>query len=372
MKKIGICTFYNNNNYGSYLQAFALKSFLCQKGCETHIIDFTDYTKPWNRKLRNKTICSRVRCLLLHPKLLIETIKAKFISNQSIICSNEQREKFHFFYKKYLCPYSGNFLDESFSYFIVGSDQVWKVSMPGLHQVFFLRFCSPSKRISYAASLGAETIPRYNKKQLYKYLKEFKAISVREKATVSLLNQLESGIQSTLVLDPVLLVGDAFWKRYIKPNKAYQYVFMYFLDDVNEYEIQIGSLLERYPDCKIFMVDTGVRFPKLTNVEYIKPDPFEFVSYIHNSLAVVTDSFHGTAFSILLNREFYVYPRHYKIYSGQSARIYSLLELFQCKERLIYSTTDTNNIPSLNWRSINDIMSQMREISSVFLNKSVE
>ena len=372
MKEIGICTFYNNNNYGSYLQAFALKSFLLQKGYSAHIIDFSDYTKPWNKKLRNKTIYSRIKCILSTPQLLVETIKAKLVSTQSTNCTDEQLEKFHAFSEKYLSPYSGNFVKENFSHFIVGSDQVWKVSMPGLHQIFFLRFCPPSKRISYAASLGTDTIPAYNRKELYNYLKEFKAISVREKVSVSLLNQLESGIHSTLVLDPVLLVGESFWKTYIKPVKINKFIFLYFLDSVPEYEIQIVSLLEQYENCKLIMVDTGIRFAKLTNVEYIKPDPLEFVSYIYASTAVVTDSFHGTAFSLLLNREFFVFPSNYKIYPGQCARIYSVLELFDCKDRLIHPTTDKKDITQLNWSRVNDIMAQMRDVSSTFLTKSIE
>ena len=76
MEKIGICTFYNNNNYGSYLQTFALEAVIGSMGYNAYLIDFNDYTKPWNRQLRNKTIFSRIKCILFHPQLLVEALKA--------------------------------------------------------------------------------------------------------------------------------------------------------------------------------------------------------------------------------------------------------------------------------------------------------
>lgn len=219
MEKIGICTFYNNNNYGSYLQTFALEAVIGSMGYNAYLIDFNDYTKPWNRQLRNKTIFSRIKCILFHPQLLVEALKAKIVSKQSTKCSTALIRKFKDFLAENLNRYEGNYVKDNFKAFVVGSDQVWKVSLPGLHSVFFLRFCPPAKRISYAASLGGDSIPPYNAKLCYRYLKEFKAISVREDSAVTLLEGLGPDIHPTHVLDPVLLVGKDFWKRY--NNAAY-------------------------------------------------------------------------------------------------------------------------------------------------------
>ena len=94
MEKIGICTFYNNNNYGSYLQTFALEAVIGSMGYNAYLIDFNDYTKPWNRQLRNKTIFSRIKCILFHPQLLVEALKAKIVSKQSTKCSTALIRKF--------------------------------------------------------------------------------------------------------------------------------------------------------------------------------------------------------------------------------------------------------------------------------------
>lgn len=77
MEKIGICTFYNNNNYGSYLQTFALEAVIGSMGYNAYLIDFNDYTKPWNRQLRNKTIFSRIKCILISPSTIGRSSKSE-------------------------------------------------------------------------------------------------------------------------------------------------------------------------------------------------------------------------------------------------------------------------------------------------------
>ena len=109
MEKIGICTFYNNNNYGSYLQTFALEAVIGSMGYNAYLIDFNDYTKPWNRQLRNKTIFSRIKCILFHPQLLVEALKAKIVSKQSTKCSTALIRKFKDFLAEWVgfeptCP----------------------------------------------------------------------------------------------------------------------------------------------------------------------------------------------------------------------------------------------------------------------------
>ncbi|MFR4672683.1 MAG: polysaccharide pyruvyl transferase family protein, partial [Alistipes putredinis] len=244
-------------------------------------------------------------------------------------------------------------------------------SLPGLHSVFFLRFCPPAKRISYAASLGGDSIPPYNAKLCYRYLKEFKAISVREDSAVTLLEGLGPDIHPTHVLDPVLLVGKDFWKRYITPHTDPQYLLMYFLDSVSEHEDIILAAIAKYPTHKIRMITTGVQINSIENIEYIEPSPLEFVSLIHNAEFVLTDSFHGSAFSILFDKEFIVLPRNYKVFSGQSARIFSLLAMFECRDRYVTAAAQVSEIRSINGQKTEAILHKMQRTSTSFLAKAI-
>mgnify|MGYP003297187912 CR=1 FL=1 len=370
MKKVGICTFYNNNNYGSYLQSFALIEKVKSMGFDSYLIDFADYSKVWNKRLKYSTILNRFKCLLLNPSLLVETIKAKIISRDSILCPADLQNKFKAFSQNYLSFYNDNYIKDDFAAFIVGSDQVWKVTMPGLHQVFFLRFCSPLKRISYAASLGSDEIPNYNKKQLFRYLNEFKAISVREDTAVSLLNSEEYDLNPIQVLDPVLLVGRCFWEQYIQPVCHEKYIFLYFLDSISSTQRQLNKIIAQYPGYKLICAHTGVKIDGF-DVEYIMPSPLEFVSLVKNCFAMITDSFHGTAFSIIFDKNFYVLPRNYKIYGGQKDRILSLLRMFNCVDRLLLNPESLSKVKPLDVNDIHCTLTSNQIVSNAFLNDAL-
>lgn len=372
MKKIGICTFYNNNNYGSYLQSFALLNKVRSLGCEAYIIDFKDCSKSWNRRIRNITIFNRLKCILGHPVLMFEALRARFVSKASTKCSSGLARKFTEFANKNLAFFSGDYTDGSFDTFITGSDQVWKITLPGLHYVFFLQFCPKEQRISYAASLGSDTIPNFNRRALCRYLKSFKAISVREDSAVQLLSSLELGISPVQVLDPVLLVGENFWLKVIETQpKTTGYILLYFLDPLNDNVEILNKIIERYPHYKVLMIDTGVRLDGVIGIEYIEPTPIEFVSLIRNCEMLVTDSFHGTAFSLLFAKEFYVIPRNYSIYPGQCDRLLSLLRMFNCTSRYINDLDSINIIDPIDISYVRNVLDKQREFSNEFLVESI-
>lgn len=115
-------------------------------------------------------------------------------------------------------PYGKSYhKDNDFDAFICGSDQIWQVSMPGLNYAFFLRFASENKRIAYAVSLGSVSIPKFNRKKFVKVVSGFKAISVRERKSKEMIEEICLN-SVTHVLDPTLLVGRDFWDY--KSNKT--------------------------------------------------------------------------------------------------------------------------------------------------------
>ncbi len=370
MEKVGVITFYNNYNYGSSLQAFALIKFIERLGYECYLIDFCDLSKPWNRRLAFKNLFNRFFCALIHPHLFLETIKSKKIGTEQKKCSKEQGILFDDFLNNKLNLYKNDFTQSDFIAFVTGSDQVWKLSLPGLHYVFFQRFAKKKQRISYAASLGTDYIPAYNKKLLKKYLKGFSSISLRERNAVSLLSNLEESINPSFVLDPVLLVGREFWESIIPPSKERDYVLIYFLDSPEDNVFKIKNILDNYSLEKVLVINTGISWVNITKYELVNPSPFEFVSLFRNASLILTDSFHGAAFSILFEKEFLIFPRQYKIYPGQNDRILSLLELFNCKDRYI-NTPTYKDFPKLH-QSINEIMRVMRKESITYLKHALE
>lgn len=370
-KKIGILTYYANVNYGSSLQAFALSRYLENMGYKTYIVDYMNMKNRINRKMKYKTYFNRIKTALLHPKIIPEMIRGKKVALKSLDRNNDITKKFRNFNDKYLNIFSGEYLD--FDFFICGSDQVWKLTAPGLHETFFLRFTDCKKRISYAASLGSKEIPYYNKKRLKKYLKEFKAISVREDDAQELLFE-KLGVKSSLVLDPVLLVGKDFWEtcliNYSNSIKSESYVFCYFLDEYGNYVDEIIKNSFRL-NCRIVIVDSGVQIPELLYEKSIivQPSPFEFLYLLKNSSAIFTDSFHGTAFSILFNKRFWTMPRNYLVYPGQSSRIESLLRFTGLQNRYVSEGFCNDEI---DYYVVNEKVDNLRKKSIDFLKTALE
>lgn len=371
MDTIGICTYYNNYNYGSYLQSYALQSVLEGMGYHAVLIDFNDLSQPWNKRLHYKTILSRLKCILLNPKLIFETLRVRKIKKEQISCSEEQRKKFNKFSKEKLNFYIGDFTQSNIKAFIVGSDQVWKLTLPGLHYVFFLRFTIKRKRISYAASIGTNIIPFYNKKLLNKYLDGFNSISVRESKSVKLLSDLNPGLNVVHVLDPVLLIGKSFWANIVPKIDISEYIILYFLDPVEQNIDLIERIISQNHAHQIVLINSGFEINLNCNVQILNPSPLEFVGLIMNSRAVLTDSFHGTAFSILFGKEFYTFPRNYKIYSGQSDRLISILEMFSCQDRYVTEFFNFQRIRPLSMSSIDEIIYKEMEKSINYLKDSI-
>lgn len=371
MGKIGIFTYYNNYNYGSYLQSYALTNKICSIGYDACIIDFKDTTKPWNKKFQRMTFLSRLFCSVRHPSLFFSVYKAKKVGRVSTVCNAELKRKFDDFSSMYLNFYRGNYLDESFDAYIVGSDQVWKVTLPGLHYVLFLRFAPKHKRISYAASIGSDAIPSYNKAELKRYLLGFSSISVREDETVKLFSNLDKRITPTFVLDPVLLVGSEFWVKQMTKIRNDDYVFFYFLDPIKDKSKILDQIKYKYPDSQYLIVNNGNFFDNVDGCTLINPSPLEFVSLIYSCKAVVTDSFHGTAFSVLFKKDFYTIPRNYQLYSGQKGRLFSLLRLVGCEDRYMDNASCVESVRPINASLIDKKLSSMRVVSEEYLINSI-
>lgn len=373
MKRIGIVTFFENYNYGSSLQAFALKNYLIEAGFDAFIVNYSDMRNELNNQMHKKTYFNRMKCSLCHPSVIPEMLKGKKTANKSLLRKKEIVEAYDRFTGEHLSP---ELLDLcGVDTLICGSDQVWKLQMPGLHEVFFLRYPGDFRRISYAASIGCKEVPKYNERRLKKYLCDFDAISVREDDARQLLEK-ELGLDIEQVLDPVLLVGTEFWKSKIIQSKAIvkenePFILCYFLDDYSKYAdfiIQNGTS----QNAKIIMMDTDIDVPaQLKNkVKLIAPDPLTFVKYIYDSKMVITDSFHGTAFSLLFNKIFWTMPRNYSVYSGQNSRLESILRMTGFEER--FYNGKNSEFDLFKYGNCNDELAKHRVRSQMFLKRAIE
>lgn len=214
--------------------------------------------------------------------------------------------------------------------YMVGSDQVWtdEIFRGGVNDAFLLKFAKGGKKIAYASGTGKPYIDEYSLQKIAENLKSFDHISVREQ---SMRNQLKrSGIQDVeVVLDPVFLLSGEHYRGLAKDyHVPYKYLLIYSFkknDMVNKiareiaknYDlkiVEIGGAISRC-EADLFLKDLGIE---------------EFLGIVNNAKYIITSSYHGTALSIILKKQFMcVLPKE------RSDRIAHLISLLGLQDRMV-------------------------------------
>ena len=359
--KIGILTVPFNNNYGGFLQAFALKKVLESMGHKVMIIN--------RRTNRIRTLRSRIGDLLRDLHLLED--KQKKLSKYT----NQ-------FQKKYLFPYTRKYYSSlelkdcvkyKFDAVIVGSDQVWRYRFfRDWVADFFCNFLEGTNipHFSYAASMGTDEMdyPQDKIEICSRLLKDFKAISVREESSVKLLKEYFGVENAQVVLDPTFLLDkqiyvDLFKDKYAKPERPY--IFTYILDDSEK----IKRFIEEFShQNNMPVINIKAQTGDINEIDVIEPVE-KWLSAIYYADYVITDSFHGTVFSLIFNKQFVVYGN---VQRGMS-RMQDLLGRVELTDRLLTlgDAAGKKLSPKINWDPVNNRISFQKEHSLSFLEAAL-
>ena len=335
--KIGILTWLHNGNYGSILQAYALQKALRNQGYQTENIDYAPSTvKKVENLIKNKNSL----------KLFLEkwdAYCAKKVAGSPRELSEKQkkfddfRENYINITQQYSSPKEVATIDGEFDAYICGSDQIWSPVL--LNPVFYFDFLSDTERkIAYACSFGVSSIKGKKATKITNYLNRFDYISVRESSGCEIVKNL-TGKVVPVMPDPTLLLQRTDWDKVSKYNlNLNKYIFCYFLSWNEDYwkyvenvSQQLGYQIVIVPSVKqTYQVDAKI----LKNI-----GPEEWVGLVKNASYVITDSFHGTVFSIIYNKPFTVLKRFSDDNPrSQNSRIYTLLEHYNLTNRLGINT----------------------------------
>lgn len=351
MSKIGIITIVNVNNYGAELQAFALQYSISQMGHQAEVInyafginkehDFAGETPtipiPFKTKLKRKLLPIIESAVdALYPKI-------RKIREQKFIEFHEKCNKLSpKLYRSVKSLYDGT-LD--YDIYCVGSDQVWNYTNGYSILPFLLDFVPENKKkIAFASSIGLSSISKEAKDIFKKYLSKFDFIAVRETQAYDLLNNLlEQKID--VVLDPTLLLCKEDWQHIAKyemcPKEKYLLLYIVTIKPC-QYAIKLAEKIATERGLKIVRLFRSAASydakPSMINL----PDagPSDFVGLIEKADFVVTNSFHGTVFSVNFQIPFYTIIKPQK---DNNSRLYSILNKLKMTNRLI---TIGDKIPS--------------------------
>lgn len=364
-KTVAYLTRHIVSNYGSVLQAYATQTAIEKLGYNALCIDYyrTDektenlvdtrlksVAAKWNKnpltrlvfKATQKPVYSYADKRFANYRKIVKVTDREYNSEQELAKNPPKAD-----------------------IYMTGSDQVWNTVVCGeIDPVYFLSFLDRNKKkVAYAASFGGSSIAEKDKQRIADWLRQYDKITIRENSGIKLANDM--GIEAEQVLDPTFLLSKDEWERIIPKRECNEkYVLVYQLHpnkDFDKYAAEFakakGLKLYRISHCFHHFVRSG---------KFICCPPIEeFLWYIKNAEYFLTDSFHGTAFSIGLNTQFVdVLPKSY------SERISSILQLIGYENRILKSYSDfTIADKKIDYSIVNKRIAEERKKSYDILSK---
>lgn len=376
--KIGIITIHNSTNYGACLQSWALYKFLIDYGYDCEIIDLH---RPVHKdyKYSKKYVDYNGACKKAQKFNLKSFIK-KYVFRKKIPSYKiERMRKFETFNSQIKLSAAYRSIDELYSnppiydIYITGSDQLWNPTQPFCIEPYFLTFVKspPAKKISYAASIGHDTLSEKEKEDFKHWLLSYNHISVREYEAKQLLESLVSKPISQ-VSDPTFLIGPDYWRSIAKaPNEKVPYILCFKLNSgcqLVDYVIKIGKELNK----KVIVLTTTE--DNVKNCQIVRNAGVEeFLGYIAHADMLISDSFHANVFGLLLgvkNLWAYISPDNHR-----GSRLRSLFYTFGIDNHFIAPdlSTEAKTLQSdlINHDEIYNISISEQKKSSDFLLNAI-
>ncbi|MCM0323220.1 polysaccharide pyruvyl transferase family protein [Bacteroides fragilis] len=362
MRKIAILSFFRSANYGAVLQALALQVNVNKLGYQSEYLSF----EMWEHKFVFRDIFRFAYNNFVRSWLGFKRRKAKCFKFV---------DEYLFYSEPLKLSYQIEELEMKYDGFLVGSDQVWNPYFYNESNGFYLLdFIYSKPKMSYATSFAVNELPKSLTQRYKKSLSSFKFLSSRESSGCSIISKL--GMSSQNVLDPTLLLNGEEWKKYfVNAPYSFHYVLCYIMPGDNA----IDSLIKEVA-CAIGssfqIIIIGDREHKRISLKYkyiCDVGPSEFLNLMYNAACVVTNSFHGTCFSVNFNKPFYTILNST---NKRNSRVTDLLYSLDLSTQIIYTDIEKQSkipkcIPELNYRKVNGQLNLLRKQSLEYLQDSL-
>lgn len=307
---IGLVTFSSSyNNYGQVLQAYATQEYLKSHGHNVFLIREVE-SKKGKLRFWLKVILKKILFILTHSQKVRKSLESQMrpINNNRAFLEEEKKHPrfFEEFRQKHfqIIKSSNNDLkNNKLSVLCAGSDQIW-----GRRGFFYLSFGDDKlKKISIASSTGNKVHPPKTKSKIAQWLKPFSFVTVREASGVKLCKEV-GRIDAIQILDPTFLLNANSYNLLIPENERLteDYIFVYLLkapsslsfEEIGEFASQNGLQIK-------YVTGQG----RVDDFEKIYATVPEWLKLLRDAKYIITNSFHGMAFSIIYQKQFMVLPR---------------------------------------------------------------
>ena len=335
------------------MQAYALQNFLINTEMNNEVIDFRC---PYIEKCYNpfhvsegKIINSIVRGILFGNIIRKKRkVFKKFISNELITSC------------KYFTVEELSEASDRYRFFITGSDQVWSPISAGFDIAYFLPFAADNQKYSYAASIGTTELTDVQIDEFTKRLDGYSVVSIREKNNKAFLEKIDPTKKVMVHVDPTLLLSQTDWHKLTLESIIKERYLLIFNVEKCINNIQFAKKIASEKHLKIVYINERT-IVKDKTIQYIQaPSPEMFLTLFENAEVIVTNSFHGTVFSLIFQKEFYVELDNKK---QRNTRAEALLDMVNIQNRQINDSYATDKFDSIDWLRIDTVLNKEREQS---------
>ena len=367
--KIGILTYQRAENYGALLQAFASVTYLRKLGYDAELIDYW----PKYHERNYKVLFTNYFWNLSFGKKIAYFV----VTSLSLPWLLKRKNNFkNFMYKQLSIPsritYRRDDFCDKYDIVLYGSDQIWRKQKDFSHSFYDEWYFGSNniiakKKIAMAASAGVLNITEKDQLFFQNQMKNFSTILVRENDLHTFLSSMN--IPSQVVIDPVFLLDSQEWKaiaREQSKSNRQKYILFYNLLKTDE-SVEFAEKIQKKYGYEIKEINKGRRFRYQGN-RYVKSASVEeFLSLIRGAELVISNSFHGVAFSIIFEKQFYAIGMRDK-----SERVNTLFGALDIKDRYINDNDNINLDSKIDYANVNTKLTELRNQFQVLLNISIE
>ena len=377
--RLGIITIQNVNNYGAELQSYALCRKLNLMGYDAEVINYLFGINP-NHKFdgEKRTVPISLK-QIIKVKLLpvVQNLFCLFYTKNKKIRS-QRFDNFHASYNRLtetVYPSVRSLYDADFKYDVIciGSDQVWNYMKGYSLEPFFASFDKKdTKKISYGSSIGLSIISKEAENVFKNALSDFSHLSVREQQASELLGRLLNR-DIDVVLDPTLLLNNKEWLEVAKfdmcPANKYILVYIVTIKPCN-YVLELARHIAKQRNLQIVRICRDA-YPEHSGndiQELMTAGPSDFVGLFSRAEFVVTNSFHGTVFSINFSRPFYsVIKKHH----STNSRLTSILKKLNLEDRIVPIGSPLPEISDIDYTIALEKLDEERMHSEEYIRKAL-
>ena len=368
---VGIMTYHHHYNYGTMLQAYALQKAAENCNCNAEIINFIPH--------RNESLSDKILLRIRRLPIYIVEFKKRTVLLKARNKIAEKKRLFEAFYTEKINLGKGYYSNSEqlnqnppkYEGYIVGSDQTWNPYVANRPEAFYLSFVKDDKlKGSYAPSVAVDNLNAEQADYIRQKLSGFKFLSCREKTGALLLEKvLKTNVEA--VLDPTLLLTGDEWRSECRESiDSEGYLLTYFLED-NKKNRVIAREIAKKMGLKIKAIPVSYLDFEAKDADIVDAGPREFLELIDKASMICTDSFHGTAFSINLNKNFYSLRKNSDgKMRKENSRISDILKELGIADRLIADTPET--VSYIDYEKVNQILDEKRQKSMSYLREMVE